>query len=341
MIFSIGYGRDETNKFIMNFGPLNKEGGERRLNVAITRARHKVIVVSSIQPEDIDLSKTNSRGVKLLRSYMTLARNGIKAIYADLNVNDDADFDSPFEVSVFDALTNRGLLLKKQVGVSGYRIDLAVIDPGQPGHFLLGIECDGAMYHSGATARDRDRLRQEVLEGLGWRIHRIWPRDWFNNPEHEIQKVYQAVKEVATNPNESITPSVEKKTSELNKNETEIKATKIHLTDTKLPKGVIYYKETNIPRLGHGIEDFYKCPPNKVGQLIETIVIAEGPIEIDLLNTRVAKAWGIQRVGTKMKATIRSILYRSTHYGFLQNRDNFIWPKGLITPMVRAQSENG
>jgi very-short-patch-repair endonuclease len=200
MIFSTGYGRDETGKFYLRFGPLNNEGGERRLNVAVTRARYKVILVSSIQPEDIDLSKTNSQGVKLLRSYMTLARDGIKAIYADLKVNDEAECESPFEASVYDALVQAGLSLKKQVGVSGYRIDLAVYAPDQPGHFLLGIECDGAMYHSGATARDRDRLRQEVLEGLGWHIHRIWSRDWINDPEHEIQKVLQALDQAAARP---------------------------------------------------------------------------------------------------------------------------------------------
>jgi very-short-patch-repair endonuclease len=144
---------------------------------------------------------------------MTLARDGIKAIYADLKVNENAECESPFEASVYEALEFRGLTLKRQVGVSGYRIDLAVIDPQQPGRFLLGIECDGAMYHSGATARDRDRLRQEVLEGLGWRIHRIWSSDWNNDPEGEVQKVLQALDQKAVN-SEAGNPkagSVEKK----------------------------------------------------------------------------------------------------------------------------------
>ena len=128
MIFSIGYARDESGKFTMNFGPLNKKGGERRLNVAVTRAKNGVRVYSSIQPEDIDLNRTKSKGARLLRNYLELARDGLKAIYANVELEDDAEFDSPFEQSVYDALVNRGLTLRKQVGVSGYKIDLAVID---------------------------------------------------------------------------------------------------------------------------------------------------------------------------------------------------------------------
>ncbi len=343
MIFSIGYGRDEINKFNLRFGPLNNEGGERRLNVAVTRARYKVILVSSIQPEDIDISKTNSRGVKLLRSYMTLARDGIKAIYADLKVNDDADFESAFESSVYEALIQRGLSLKKQVGVSDYRIDLAVFDPNQPGHFLLGIECDGEMYHSGATARDRDRLRQEVLEGLGWRIHRIWSRDWINDPEHEIQKVLQALDQAVTNPGTIKTPAApaEKKTAELKKVEPEIKATKNSQPASNLPDGAIFYKEAVIPSLGYGLDDFYLRPRREIVNLIEKIARAEGPIEMDMLNARVAKAWSIQRIGPKMKSTILQAISEGSSKGLFEKRGNFIWPKGLRALTVRAQSESG
>jgi very-short-patch-repair endonuclease len=343
IIFSIGYGRDETNKFYLRFGPLNNEGGERRLNVAVTRARYKVILVSSIQPEDIDISKTNSRGVKLLRSYMTLARDGIKAIYADLKVNDDTDCESPFEASVYDALARRGLSLKKQVGVSDYRIDLAVFDPNQPGHFLLGIECDGAMYRSGATARDRDRLRQEVLEGLGWCIHRIWSRDWFNDPEHEVQKVLQALDRAVAKPDTIKTTPVPvgKKTAELKREDPDIKAKKISQPASNLPDGAIHYQEVVIPKLGYGIDNFYLRSRREIIDLIEKIVRVEGPIEIDILNARVGKAWNIQRIGPKMKSTILQATIDGSSRGQFEKRGNFIWPKGLKTPTVRAQSESG
>ena len=200
IFFSVGYGHDEAGKFIMNFGPLNREGGERRLNVAVTRARYGVRVYASIQPEDIDLDRTRSRGAQLLRSYMEVARDGLKSIYTDLSIDPDADFDSPFEEAVHRALTATGLEVRKQIGVSNYRIDLAVVDPNQPGKYLLGIECDGAMYHSAATARDRDRLRQEVLEGLGWTIHRIWSHDWWRSQSKEIEKVIERLEEIKKSP---------------------------------------------------------------------------------------------------------------------------------------------
>jgi len=193
IILSVGYGKDETGKMAMNFGPINREGGARRLNVAVTRARYSLKLVASIEPEDIDLTHSNSLGATLLRNYLEVARDGVKAVYKDEKLTSDAEFDSPFEQSVYQELTRQNIQLKPQVGVSNYRIDLGVVDPEQPGRFLLGIECDGASYHSAFTARDRDRLRQQVLEGLGWKIHRIWSRDWIQNRDAEIQKVLAAI----------------------------------------------------------------------------------------------------------------------------------------------------
>lgn len=193
IILSVGYGKDEAGKMAMNFGPINREGGARRLNVAVTRARYLLKLVTSIEPEDIDLTHSNSLGATLLRNYLEVARDGVKAVYKDEKLSSDAEFESPFEQSVYQELARRNIQLKPQVGVSNYRIDFGVVDPEQPGRFLLGIECDGAAYHSAFTARDRDRLRQQVLEGLGWKIHRIWSRDWIQNRDAEIQRVLATV----------------------------------------------------------------------------------------------------------------------------------------------------
>ncbi len=195
ILLSVGYGKDESGKMALNFGPINREGGGRRLNVAVTRARFALKLITSIQPEDIDLARVQSQGAILLRNYLEVARDGVTAVFKDVKVSQDADFDSPFEESVYNELTRRGIQLIRQVGVSSYRIDLAVVDPDQPGRFLLGIECDGAMYHSAPTARDRDRLRQQVLENLGWRIYRIWSRDWIQNRSSEIDKVLKAIEQ--------------------------------------------------------------------------------------------------------------------------------------------------
>jgi very-short-patch-repair endonuclease len=342
MIFSIGYGRDETGKFIMNFGPLNKEGGERRLNVAVTRARYRVVLVSSIQPEDLDLSRTASLGVKLLRSYMTLARDGILAIYADLKVNQDADFESPFEASVYEALASRGLSLKKQVGVSGYRIDLAIVDPDQPGRFLLGIECDGAMYHSAKTARDRDRLRQDVLEGLGWHIHRIWSRDWIEDPQREVDKVLKALEQARRNPKKREPSSSHpdpNKSVELKQRVSEVNIVKIEEPQMDRPAEAIPYRETAIPKQRGGSEGFYRTPPQKLVQWVDLIVKTEGPIEIGLIVTRIARAWDIGRIGPKIRSTVENAIGTGRRQNLFEVREGFAWPKGLKTAAVRVPSE--
>ncbi len=181
----------------MNFGPMNKEGGHRRLNVAATRARHKVKIFSSLRPEDIDLSKTKARGVADLKTYLDFAINGARVLAAQASPT-GREPDSPFEVAVIKELRDRGWQVVPQVGVSGYRIDLAVINKFKPGNFLLGIECDGATYHSAPSARDRDRLRQLVLEGLGWKIHRIWSTDWWFNPEIPLNNLIDRLTKLET-----------------------------------------------------------------------------------------------------------------------------------------------
>ena len=172
----------------MNFGPMNKEGGHRRLNVAASRARHEVRIFSSLRPEHIDLSRTKARGVADLKAYLDFAINGPRVL-AKQALPTGREPDSPFEVAVIKTLRDHGWEVHPQVGVSGYRLDLGVVNPYARGRYLLGVECDGATYHSAASARDRDRLRQMILEGLGWNIHRIWSTDWWINPEVPMQKL--------------------------------------------------------------------------------------------------------------------------------------------------------
>ena len=184
--------RTRTGAVAMRFGPLNRQGGQRRLNVAVTRARSEMTVISSMRSHDIDLSRTTAVGAKLLRAYLDFAERGISALGSEITQVDEEDFDSPFEQQVAEALKQRGMEVRKQVGCSRYKIDLALVDPSNPGRFVLGIECDGATYHNSATARDRDRLRQEVLESLGWRIVRIWSTDWVRDPISQINRVVAA-----------------------------------------------------------------------------------------------------------------------------------------------------
>ncbi|PAX55178.1 DUF4011 domain-containing protein [Brunnivagina elsteri] len=198
IILSIGYARDSQGKFTLNFGPLTKQGGERRLNVAVTRAKCKITLVSSIIAGDIDLARSKSEGVRLLRDYLVYAASGGERLEGNL-YTDKLKFDSPFEEDVYHTLVELGYVIRSQVGCSGYRIDLAVVDKNHPGEFLLGIECDGASYHNTPTARDRDRLRQQVLEKLGWNIHRIWSTDWFRNKPAQVRLLRERIQELQNN----------------------------------------------------------------------------------------------------------------------------------------------
>lgn len=195
IIFSVGYAKDESGKMYMNFGPLNRVGGERRLNVAVTRAKHNVKLVASILPTDIDLERTKAIGVSLLRSYLEFAQQGVDALINEVTYNSQIiDCESPFEESVYDYLSTRGYQVQTQVGCSEYRIDMAVKHPTLKGKFAIGIECDGAAYHSSRTARERDRLRQTVLEDMGWTIYRIWSTDWIKSPESQGAKLEAAIR---------------------------------------------------------------------------------------------------------------------------------------------------
>lgn len=193
ILFSICYGMDEAGKISMNFGPLNRDGGERRLNVAVTRAKHEVIVFSGLRGDQIDLTRTQRRGVRDLKYFLEYAERGHRALVSATTSASLADADSEFERLVAEKVRAAGFQVHHQVGCSGYRIDLAVIDPAAPGRYLIGVECDGATYHRAATARDRDKLRQAVLEDLGWKLHRIWSTDWWHNANSEMEKLLNSI----------------------------------------------------------------------------------------------------------------------------------------------------
>ena len=193
IIISVGYGKDRAGNLPFRFGPLLPEGGRRRLNVAVTRARRRLTLVSSFSHLDMDMARVRPRtGVELLRHYLEYASSNGKLLgtsyVTSVPLND-------FEQDIYDALSSRGLRLIPQLGASQFRIDLVAEHPKSPGRYVLAIECDGATYHSSNTARDRDRLRQHQLEALGWRFHRIWSTDWFMRKSEEVERAVQAFNE--------------------------------------------------------------------------------------------------------------------------------------------------
>ncbi len=189
IILSVGYGKTVEGRLLYRFGPLNNQGGERRLNVAVTRARRRMTLVSSFSHAEMDPSRSSAEGVRLLREYLRYAESG----GTDLSGADRVEPLNSFEVDVLDKLTAAGLSVAPQYGFSGYRIDFAVRHPQDGRRFVLAVEADGASYHSSHTARDRDRLRQEHLERLGWRFYRIWSTDWFNDHVREVDRVLAAL----------------------------------------------------------------------------------------------------------------------------------------------------
>jgi hypothetical protein len=188
IILSVGYGKGPDGRMLHRFGPININGGHRRLNVAVTRARQRATLVSSFSSHDMDPNRLNGLGPRLLRGYLEYAES-----QGTLPTNvDGAAVLDPFEADVRDALTAAGIPLLPQYGKSGHRIDFAAQHPERPRQMVLAIEADGATYHSSRTVRDRDRLRQEHLERLGWRFHRIWSTEWFRDREREIARAKAA-----------------------------------------------------------------------------------------------------------------------------------------------------
>ncbi len=194
IFFSVTYGPDRAGNVYMNFGPLNRDGGERRMNVAITRARAEMVVFSTMHPDKIDLSRTNARAVADLKNFLNYAERGPDALAAAVH-GSIGDFESPFESAVAFGLREKGWTVHPQIGVSAFRIDLGVVHPDRPGVYLAGVECDGAMYHSSAYARERDKIRQSVLEGLGWTLFRVWSTDWWINKAQALDALDNRLEE--------------------------------------------------------------------------------------------------------------------------------------------------
>ncbi len=194
ILFSVTYGPDQSGHITMNFGPLNREGGERRLNVAVSRSRQEMVVFSTLNPDHIQLSRTQSRAVRDLKHFLEFAERGPTSLGAAVH-GSLGDFESPFEIAVGRALRDKGWQVHPQVGVSAYRIDLGIVHPDAEGAYLAGVECDGAMYHSSAFARERDKIRQKVLEGLGWTLFRVWSTDWWMNKTKALQSLHDSLTE--------------------------------------------------------------------------------------------------------------------------------------------------
>lgn len=308
IFISVGYGKNAHGYMAMRFGPLGAEGGERRLNVLISRAKRLCEVFSSITADDIDLERASGRGVAALKTFLSFAQTGRLSI-AQRSGNEE---DSPFEEAVRRSVESLGYEVHPQVGVAGFFIDLAVVDRQCQGRYLLGIECDGAAYHSSRSARDRDRLRQAVLEDHGWIIHRVWSTDWFQRPSEQLKKIeaaLQRAKTVIDETQEHSAPTVSGGLAVESEDEIE-RETAIELQSNGLAELTTPYKEVRL-EVPARVEP-HELQTKDLASIVACIVEQEGPIHEDEILNRVRDLWGFGRAGTRIQdavaKAIRSVL---------------------------------
>ncbi len=329
IFISVGYGPDASGYLTMNFGPLSADGGERRLNVLITRARRRCVVFSSIRSGDIDLARAAGRGVAAFKTFLHYAETGVLGTAEST----DRPAGSPFEEAVRDALVRRGLRVEGQIGVSGFFIDLAIVDADRPGRFLLGIECDGAAYHSSRSARDRDRLRQAVLEDHGWMIHRIWSTDWFQRPEAELEKVLAAVERArlrfaAQDAAAATTAATTESSPSIARAPEEPES--VPVASISIP----YVEATNDRRLpGELIE----TPIARIAEVAALVLAVEAPMHRDELIARVRSFWGLERSGTRIQEAIGAAIDLLANAGRCEVADEFLaLPGKVVVPRDRT-----
>ncbi len=332
ILISIGYGKSDQGYLAHSFGPLNQDGGERRLNVLITRARYSCEVFANFDADDIDLARTNAGGVRALKKFLAYAKTGIM----EIGMATGRDADSPFEEDVETELLRLGWNLERQVGVGGFRIDLAVKDPDRLGRYLLGIECDGATYHSARWARDRDRLRQQVLEGLGWRIHRIWSTDWYRNKAREVQRIVASFEQAKAH-FEALACGNPSRTREARPKTTEIIRDTIERAEVA-PAPTIPYRMATLEIDLKGIS-LHEIPEAKAAQLCEKVVEIEGPIHKELVFRRVVEGAGIQRVGRRIRNCLQAGVDRAVRRKAILRDGQFLSVPGKTLDAPRDRTE--
>ena len=335
IFISVGYGRNAKGELTMNFGPLNQEGGERRLNVLITRARQRCEVFTNLTADDIDLSRTNARGVVVLKRYLKYAQTG----ELDIPVPTGKPPDSPFEVEVADALRRRGYEIDHQIGIAGYFIDLGVKDKDskRPGRYLLGIECDGATYHSAQSARDRDRIRQEKLENLGWRIHRIWSTDWFRFPDRELKKAAEAIEAAKAHVPSPSDPEPENDVQDSSEDE---KETDVPVDPTSEPKPKSLTEKYKLAELDISTNGsaLHAVPQRTIANWIQKVVEIESPVHLNEIARRITSAVGA-KIGKRIREAIENAARWAVRSESVHIKEKFLYRTGQEQITVRDRGE--
>jgi very-short-patch-repair endonuclease len=336
IFISLGYGRTKEGFIAMSFGPLNSDGGERRLNVLISRAKLRCEVFSSITGDDIDLSRSKGRGVAALKMFLSFAQTGKLGIAEESG----RDPDSMFEEQVAARLTALGYDVKTQIGTAGFFVDLAVADPEKPGRFVLGIECDGAQYHSSRSARDRDRLRQNVLEAHGWVLHRIWSTDWFLRPDEETAKVVRAIEAAKAHwleTDERAADSVSAVPIRFTAHEEA--DVDIVTAEVGIEKAAIApYEEAKLSVRRQ--LDPHETPVSEMMKHVVRVVNVEGPIHESEIVVRIRSAWGLSRAGSRIRDAVQAAIKAAKRKGDITGGPFFIVPEQTVVVRSRGDVES-
>jgi hypothetical protein len=335
MVISVGYGYDKGRAMTMNFGPLNMEGGERRLNVAVTRAREKVIIVSSIKSSDIDLSSTKSVGVRCLHNYLAYAELTTKPEKPEKEITPQSEI----EMEVAEEICKLGYVAFPQVGESSLRVDIGVKTPENPDRYILGIILDGEGYRSTATARDRDRLRAQVLEGMGWSLHRIWSPEWVQRRSTEVERLAQALKRAETyeklpNKLQSQRTTQKKRTLEHQK-VTERRSDELPGSESYRRASLEPSHTFNriLPTQKEIYLDLYRL---EVRNLLPKLVRTEGPIHLEYAFKRLNKAVNLRPAPPSFHKIYWATVEELAKKGRFEKRGEFLWPNGTTVVKVRV-----
>lgn len=316
IIFSVAYGMDSQGRLLHNFGPLNRVGGERRLNVAVTRAKCNVQLVSSMHSTDIDLNRTSAEGARLLREYLDYAEHGEVALERSVSINPFEQFDSEFEMDVCEFLREHGFSVDMQVGCSGFRIDIGLKQPDSS-DYVLAIECDGATYHSSKNARDRDKLRQEILERMGWRFYRIWSTDWFRNNAVEKERLLEAA-----------TEAIQKGHYVNNKESDDAELEVDDTFEEKVQPKHLVFAECKSAHMN----DLYQANSHNHLAFIASVLKVEAPMAEEFLLKRICGIYGREKVTNVVWDMYRrDMSYCSTYgitrrNGFLYLTNDYLYP---------------
>ncbi|WP_127492911.1 DUF3320 domain-containing protein [Paenibacillus glycanilyticus] len=338
ILFSVGYGPDAAGKVNLNFGPLNRQGGWRRLNVAVSRARYEMLVYSTLMSHHLNASRISAQGVLGLKAFLDYAEKGQRALPAS-SAAEQIALVSNLHRSLADELKALGYETEQHVGASGYRIDLGVLDPVNKGQYVLGILLDGPMYRDAEAARDRDILREQVLEQLGWNLVRVWSPEWWENKGNVIRQVVGAIEQakektpvaVPVAPPEpvvmihSATASSTAEDADVEEASEEPAAVEA----TGKQDSSLSYIPCQLEPVTLGTDLFYSPASTELilGQ-IRQVIREEGPISRSLLAKRVLQAWGITRLGAKLDQRLTDLIVRLKPVETISDGAVFYWPEG-------------